>query len=402
MRTNVFIFFKNIHSKHDARVPLVFKSADYFKLITPHPKPQASTRTKTVMDQMMTSWLVQDVFTLDCLASFKDPTARIRYFIEHAHLDFSWPEQADDVFPWRVRTTGEMMIHTITKVDSFYTAEHPEQSWFEFRIGTTSTGTSQFYGLACYDQQKNTLAIQHAFSFDGVLQKFIVPVDAFKVVTRRTVLLQPSVAIEPVTAAMLADEVLVDDGCTFRSPHENPGGVSIVGVSHKVSFRLDELIDFVREPDTPTPEPPDITLPDAFSARTRGRPCCLGRNKKTGHTRNRMGQIRSVDISDVIIIALAFALGYYTAATSSASNTRTVIKYRFIPRTASETLAMPDDTLWRPGHMERRVRPNRRESSCKNRDNTARVHALGHRPHARGRGQGIQRARPTTALIKAC
>lgn len=54
--------------------------------------------------------------------------------------------------------------------------------------------------------------------------------------------------------------------------------------------------------------------------------------------------MRTAAISDLVIVALAFALGYYTAM-SGAAGEKAVIKYRFIPRTASETLAMPDNAL---------------------------------------------------------
>lgn len=54
---------------------------------------------------------------------------------------------------------------------------------------------------------------------------------------------------------------------------------------------------------------------------------------------------RANTVSDMVIVALAFALGYYTAVSGVSGDQAAVIKYRFIPRTASETLAMPDNTL---------------------------------------------------------
>lgn len=49
-------------------------------------------------------------------------------------------------------------------------------------------------------------------------------------------------------------------------------------------------------------------------------------------------------VNDILLVALVFVLGYYTA-TSTYSAPDPIVKYRFIPRTASETLAMSDDTL---------------------------------------------------------
>lgn len=49
-------------------------------------------------------------------------------------------------------------------------------------------------------------------------------------------------------------------------------------------------------------------------------------------------------VNDILLVALVFVFGYYTAK-SSHKVTDPVVKYRFIPRTASETLAMSDDTL---------------------------------------------------------
>lgn len=48
-------------------------------------------------------------------------------------------------------------------------------------------------------------------------------------------------------------------------------------------------------------------------------------------------------VNDLILIVLAFALGYYTS--KSTLQRDTIVKYRFLPRTASETIAMPDETL---------------------------------------------------------
>jgi len=53
------------------------------------------------------------------------------------------------------------------------------------------------------------------------------------------------------------------------------------------------------------------------------------------------GSLRTVN--DLLLVAMAFLLGYYTA--QSTLQRDTIVKYRFIPRTASETLAMPDDVL---------------------------------------------------------
>jgi hypothetical protein len=49
-------------------------------------------------------------------------------------------------------------------------------------------------------------------------------------------------------------------------------------------------------------------------------------------------------INDILLVSLVFVFGYYTAK-SGYKAADPIVKYRFIPRTASETLAMSDDTL---------------------------------------------------------
>jgi hypothetical protein len=48
-------------------------------------------------------------------------------------------------------------------------------------------------------------------------------------------------------------------------------------------------------------------------------------------------------VNDILLVIMAFCLGFYTAKSTAVKDT--VVKYRFIPRTTDETLAMPDDTL---------------------------------------------------------
>lgn len=49
-----------------------------------------------------------------------------------------------------------------------------------------------------------------------------------------------------------------------------------------------------------------------------------------------------IDFLNLVLVVSAFALGYVTCASNTAV---TKVKYRFIPRTASEQLAIPDETL---------------------------------------------------------
>lgn len=51
-------------------------------------------------------------------------------------------------------------------------------------------------------------------------------------------------------------------------------------------------------------------------------------------------------VTDIAIAVLAFALGYVSATSSkTVSEPKTVVKYRFIPRTAAEYTSMDDGAL---------------------------------------------------------
>ena len=56
-------------------------------------------------------------------------------------------------------------------------------------------------------------------------------------------------------------------------------------------------------------------------------------------------------VNDILLVALVFVLGYLSAQSAHQGAVAPIVKYRFIPRTASETLAMSDDTLSEFGQL---------------------------------------------------